>query len=511
MPFSSSVTLDENRSLLPPYQNRPPIYCYYDSSLSKKKETKDAESELLLTWRRAWWAKGFKPIILSEAEAVNHPYYQSLRLITEKHKDQVSTDMKNEVMRWLAFENMQGGILAHHLIFPMSRYDDPLLNFLRRGDYPRLTRWEGFGSALFVGTKEEVSKAITELLDHSDLVQSEDVISALPDNFFAVEPSHKALAFYKAEVLAAYGGIAEEKGASKVIKLNKLINAHLHVSFQNSFRKGGINVLKPRKPMHASEMISPALQLAKWLALCPSDSPVPESCPPNKDDCIPCTEENPINIFTGQKYLNRSDMYTIGTIPHPLTLALLDTMKKDIDVRYVRREMQRDQFLEEALDSAGAHQLLVFKEAVAKDASLGNSLWLEAERGEPDSNSTVSLAKALEYQVNLDWYFGFHLNRADTGGVMSVLDGETQLSNEDRNKEREIITVAKKLGKSKDLLDERLSHAVEAWNLQDTEAWRFARAFRAREEVERAKFEEDEAKYVGGAGSEKDMRRGWLD
>src|ERR1700712_1396219 len=34
-PFSSSVTLDENRSLLPPLIDRPPIYTYYDHTLEK--------------------------------------------------------------------------------------------------------------------------------------------------------------------------------------------------------------------------------------------------------------------------------------------------------------------------------------------------------------------------------------------------------------------------------------------------------------------------------------------
>ena len=37
---------------------------------------------------------------------------------------------------------------------------------------------------------------------------------------------------------------------------------------------------------------------------------------------------------------------------------------------------------------------------------------------------------------------------------------------------------------------------VEAWNLADTEVWRFVRAFGARKAMERAKWEEDEDRFL---------------
>ncbi|KAK8025110.1 hypothetical protein PG990_002933 [Apiospora arundinis] len=78
-PFSSTITLDENRSLLPPLKERPRIYCYYDTTIQREKETKEAESALLLTWRRAWWAQGFKPIIIGAGEAMANPLYDELQ------------------------------------------------------------------------------------------------------------------------------------------------------------------------------------------------------------------------------------------------------------------------------------------------------------------------------------------------------------------------------------------------------------------------------------------------
>ena len=48
-----------------------------------------------------------------------------------------------------------------------------------------------------------------------------------------------------------------------------------------------------------------------------------------------------------------------------------------------------------------------------------------------------------------------------------------------------------------------LRDAIEAWNLADTEAWRFARAYLARQSVERKKWEAEERGYAGGMGAEK--------
>jgi hypothetical protein len=63
-----------------------------------------------------------------------------------------------------------------------------------------------------------------------------------------------------------------------------------------------------------------------------------------------------------------------------------------------------------------------------------------------------------------------------------------------------------RLGKARDALKSKEKHMmkivdeVEQWNLQDTEAWKFARAYSARRRMERKKWEEDER---GFAGSEK--------
>ena len=126
--------MDENRLILPVLVQRTPIYCYYDHTIEKDKDTKAVDSDLLLSWRRAWWAKGFKPIILSPAEAMNNPRYEEV----QKLPDKLDPALKTDLMRWLAWEDMGGGVLAHYLLFPMGDHDDPLLNFLRRARSGRL-------------------------------------------------------------------------------------------------------------------------------------------------------------------------------------------------------------------------------------------------------------------------------------------------------------------------------------------------------------------------------------
>jgi hypothetical protein len=196
IPFSSSVTLDENRSLLPPLPERRPIYCYYDSAAEKDKETKKADSALLLTWRRAWWAQGFKPIILSAPEAMDNPLYAELE------KKSVDPALKTEIMGWLAWEDMGGGLLAHHLALPMAEREDSFLSRLLTGKISKLTRWKGLDNGLFIGSKSEVASALKLAISSTRLKTAKDFISALPSEGaidpFVEEPTPPSIAFYNA-------------------------------------------------------------------------------------------------------------------------------------------------------------------------------------------------------------------------------------------------------------------------------------------------------------------------
>ncbi|CAK7222773.1 hypothetical protein SBRCBS47491_004976 [Sporothrix bragantina] len=616
-PFSSSFTLDESRALLPPLPDRPPIYCYYDTAIERDKKLADAESALLLTWRRAWWAQGFRPVLLSSAEAMNNPRYEELQRL------KVTPGAKADIMRWLAWENMGGGLLATEFVLPMGPRDDPLLSFLRRGEYPTLTRWEGLSDGLFAGSKIEISNAIKIVLANPTIVNAETFLEAIPpvtdlppvktapvaaapakaagagagagaaaagapkqaapaaiapaglaaldadpsssvdyepaipvattpakpvaaaaklaaravdavvatdddhadmkpktkDYPFVVDETPGAIAFYDTQTVAMkytkVGDTVHRDRASGLVSLNQLINAHLHVAWQNLF-SSGIAVLKPH-PQHTTQMIEAAYDLATRLAQC-SVSPLESSCPPNMPKCEPCVSRYPMRVRTPPTYRNTSTLYTIGTVPHPYTFQSVAHKQGGVDVPWLRRKSQRDAWLfditKELLGTgvAGGARVLQFKRAVAGDFARGHTLWFAAEQPVPE---------------DVDWHFGFAIPAQGDG--IKKGESKTPVPGPERQappvhekddgpvasadalaKERDLLAKAKKFGVSKSKKDLALRSAVEAWNLADTEAWKFARAYLARAYKERTTWEKEEAKYSGGAGSELGRRDGFF-
>ncbi|KAI1494444.1 hypothetical protein F5X96DRAFT_616948 [Biscogniauxia mediterranea] len=492
-PFSSSITLDENRSLLPPLKDRPPIYCYYDTTIERDASIADAESALLLTWRRAWWAQGFKPVILSAGEAMNNPLYDELQRL------EMEPTLKKDLMRWLAWENMGGGLLSNYLLLPMGARQDPLLSFLRRGEYPALTRWDGLDDGLFAGSKTVVADAITKALREPQKKSAKDLVSAVAVETFEVDSSRQSLAFYDPKTLEkVYSKVSEKMAkdrAEGLQSLNLLINAHLHSTWQDLFSKG-IAVLKPM-PAHTTVIVEHALELATRLATC-GDTPMPSSCPPNIPKCTPCNPSRPMKITMPASYRNSTDIYTIGTVPHPYTLHTLDSLRDSIDITWIRRDTERDVWLDVVFQDllgksmSGSARVVNYKEAVAGDFATSHTIWLTAEK------------ESLPH--DLDWWFGFEIPEVDNDDKHKIKpqqDGPLP-SEDDLKRETGLLKRARDVGAAESGPDVQLRDAMEAWNLADTEAWRFARAFLARARVERLKWEEEESKYAGGAGSDKD-------
>jgi hypothetical protein len=508
-PFSSSFTLDENRSLLPPVTARPPIYTYYDHTIHREKDMKQAQNAVLLTWRRAWWAQGFRPIILGPAEAMANPLYRELQM------KGLEGSILTELSTWLAWERMGNGLLCHYLNLPMGPRDDPLLVHLRHGEYPGLTRFEKLGNALFTGSKAEITAAVMKAMANPELKAATDFVSAVPAETFRIDPKHDALAFYDDKTIKKkYPKVEKDivgNGAEGLKILNELIVSHLHSTWQNTFDQG-ISVVKPT-PEHMTNVVSPAHKLATFLAECPS-TPLASSCPPNKPKCKPCVAA-PMKITTPSVYRNTSGLYTIGTVPHPYTMALLTSFKDEVNITWIRRESQRDVWISSLTASlmgtgiSGAPRLVKFKEAVASELGRSRSLWIAAEDDMPE---------------DLDWYFGFTIPRnvTDKGQSETPVPGPERRpkvkpdirngpvpSDDDLEREKELLENAKDFKKSKMTEKKQVVRSIEAWNLEDTEAWKFARAFLARNKIERQKWEDEEKKYAGGAGAERRKGEGW--
>ncbi|PHH92595.1 hypothetical protein CDD83_6656 [Cordyceps sp. RAO-2017] len=475
VPFSSSLTQDSRRVVLPPLRQRQPIYCYYDTTVSESRDETEAEKELLLTWRRAWWASGFRPVVLNEAVAKRNPRYAELRrLDSDDH-------VRKDLTRWLAWETMGGGLMAHYTLLP-TLPDDPTLSSFRRGQLPNLMRWQALGDAFFAGRNESISAAIRQAMEPAGLSLLETSMSDLPGDLFELGNAPASLASYTPAILRKkYGKVAEsfeQSRAHGLRSLNRLINTHLHISWQNQF-PNGIEVLKPR-PEHTTEMISSALKLAQQLASC-SDSPMPSTCPPNQPDCRPCVATAPMRVTTPSRYLNSSLIFSIGTVPHPWTLALLDNMRESFNVSWIRRESSRDPWLTVVTQAllgtgvSGARRIMSLKEAVAREHVESNSLWLAAEKDDPR---------------DLDWFFGFAVPERgmDPGRSESPVPADRlreskaepdTLHNGPVASEKDLAKEAPLLERAQHVLTRtgtteeiKLRASLEAWNMADTEVWR---------------------------------------
>ncbi|KFY19804.1 hypothetical protein V493_07828 [Pseudogymnoascus sp. VKM F-4281 (FW-2241)] len=395
----------------------------------------------------------------------------------------------------------------------MGAFEDPLISHLRRGEFANLTRFDGLSDGLYVGPKAGVTAAIKAALTAPDISKAKEISDVVPKETFQVDELPSSIAYYAIDVVKAkYPKIAEELpvSTSKGMKLlNKLINSHLHNNWRTLF-SDGISVLKPIRT-HMTAIVEPAVQLAEFLAQCPS-SPVMSSCPPNNKNCNPCVAAAPMRISTPPIFRNNTKLYTIGVVPHPWTTTSSDALTKAIDVPFIRRKSTRDHWLKQATKEilgtgvSASPRLVKFKEAVASPYGASHSVWFTAEE---------------DYPSDIDWHFGFIVPRsfANDGKsqtpvpgperrpdpIRDPLDGNIP-SDSDLKKERELLEYAKLMGKNPE--QQRLLRAIEAWNLGDAEAWRFARAFMARRTMERRLWEEEERKVTGGKGSERVERPG---
>lgn len=469
----------------------------------KTAHEKDAESDLLLIWRRAWWARGFKPIILSAAEAMNNPLYAEIQA------SEANSALKLDLMRWLAWDTMGGGLLSQHIVFPMG-VEYSLLPYLRRGEFPHLTRWDALDDGLFAGSKDDIHTAIRSVMDSTKRKTANRVMDAVADDSFVVDKKPKVLAYYSGDVIKKkYAKLLNGDNKSFGRDLNKLINSHLRTAWQNCFH-GGIDVLKPL-PEHTTAFVENAVALAKTLVSCPP-SPMPGSCPPNLPDCGPCGVSTPINIRTPRSYENSTSIFSIGIVPHPWSFTVLSNQKETFNTTWIRDNVPRDLWLFTITQNllgtgvSSSRRIVKYKEVVAGETTSAHSLWLTAER---------------EFPTDLEWHFGFSLTeeKMDDGKSLSPVPGDRNpnmgkpkkvdhingpvASEKEVAEERALLEKARRivaLTKSTD--DTKLRASLEAWNMADTEAWKFTRAFQARRAWERSEWEKAEAKYSGGAGSE---------
>lgn len=502
VPFSKKASLDD-RIVLPPLPVRQPVYCYYDATQEKSKEVKDAESDLLLTWRRAWWAKGFKPQILGHSDAINNPLYGELQKKTAQ-----DSNLNDNVMRWLAWDALGGGIMVQHTLFPMA-HDDNVLSYLRRGQLNGLQRWKYLGDGIFTSDKQSLTKALRSLLDSSKTgslahpktaktVQT--VYEALDPNMFKIEDDGSAFAYYTKDTIKLKYDTLYKNGEVDAGALDALVNGHLQSTWQQRF-SGGIEVMHPHTK-HMGQLFAKGDTLAESLRTC-LESPLPDSCPPNNPKCTPCPASTAMKVKPTPSFNNQSTIFSIGIVPHPWTYAVLKNMREDLDSTFIHDEIPHNDWIETITKSVltqttDEKRVLSFKEIVAGEGGSSSSLWLSAER---QFSSTER-----NFVTDMEWHFGFSMAKPDSKDAPET-DIE-KASKEETAKELEFISHATgviTLTKSSEKTKTRAM--LEDWSMADTEAWRFTRAMHARRQLVRTNFEKAEEKYAQGVGSESGRSR----
>ncbi|KAL4921716.1 hypothetical protein BDW62DRAFT_174306 [Aspergillus aurantiobrunneus] len=496
-PFSSSITLDEDRSVLPPLPARPYIYTYYNPSKNNGRDEDNADAQLLLAWRRAWYAQGFRPAVLGRGEALANPLYQFV-----KHLD-LGPKLQEDLYKWLAWGHMGDGLLADWRCFPMARYDDATLSRLRHGvDSDLITRFDKTNGALLSGKKSAINNAVDKASKNINK-SAKYLVDLVPGELLKYEQT-SALAFYdSATITARYEDVSEKaitSAAARRLALVDLINAHLQSTFMNSF-PGGIVVLKPFAD-YTTALVEPALRLARALGKCPK-SIAPSSCPPNLQECHLCDEHNPMKITQPATYKNNTQVFTIGTLPHPYTLVSLLQNSSEVTTRQIRRETSRDGWLREVTGEQMGHELgggprvVLLKRVVADEPAIGTSLWMTVE----SLPAEVGQALPTELLDEFEWQLGFRVPR--DSNVDAKNEGDVKESMQHSNpskqgveKEYTIIQQARELLKEQ-TNRVNIRSVAEAWNLADTEVWKFVKAYRARSIVERKKWEEEEKDFLG--------------
>lgn len=532
-PFSSSVTLDEERAVLPPLSARVPVYTYYDTTVKVDRELAKVNKEAILIWKRAWWAHGFRPVVLTQAEALKNPLSMTIK------ERKMARGLEAEFWRWLAWGHMGTGLLADWRCIPMSDDSDDLLASLRRGEFEKITGFKELGAGLFAGEKKQINAAVDEALRDMTLETHKEITTAISEYRLKIE-SASSIANYDTPTIKAkfpkLSKMIKDDPVKGYAELNQLMTSHLHTIWQNSF-SSGISVLKPL-PKHTTELVKPGQHLATLLTKCPP-SFLQSSCPPNKPKCKPCVGSK-MNVKMEESFKNSSTLFTIVTIPHPYTMISLNNLTSDPTVAHIRRNTDRDAWTKATTRTilgdglGGAARVVGLKDAIASDYSRNRGLWFTVEHFPADFNKPPSKPKSPTNDMHpdqekiapfpehwleeLDWHFGFSVPRTtvDHGESYSPIPGikdipkdipETKVTSYDpapptyveEQREVELLRLSRETIKSKDKHTKQMRGVAEAWNLADTEIWRFARAYRARSIVERKQWEEEEEGYGPGS------------
>jgi hypothetical protein len=191
-----------------------------------------------------------------------------------------------------------------------------------------------------------------------------------------------------------------------------------------------------------------------------------------------------MRISQPASFKNTSFLFTIGTLPHPYTLISLQKSSDVVTTPQIRRETERDSWLAEVTKEHLGEELgsssrgTVFKQVVAGEQAAANSLWMTVE----SLPAAAGQSLPAELLDEFEWQLGFKIPRSGTIDPNTAGDKESvqnkNPSQQGVGQEYELIRKAREVMKSKDTNVNKIKAVAEAWNLADTEVWRFVKAYR---------------------------------
>lgn len=476
-PFSSYATLNEDRSVLPPLEKRPPVYTYYDSTTKKSSAERESDRQLILTWRRAWYAQGFRPVVLGPMEAENNPRHEAFTALS----DQISPMLQTDFLAWLAWGTMESGVFANTSAIPIASYDDDFLVALRNMGSEFRTIKAAHTFALLAADRDVVNSALDASMNAQKLAHVDSILELVPDKFLQ-ENKTNSIAVYDSDTLRTrYASVWKElqrEPATGKLLLRDLINSHLHVNFFNNFI-AGIQVVHPFAEQTAVSA-NPLNKLASVLANCSAfASPILNSCPPNRRSCVPCSPQHTLETKEVGYYTPNPALFTIGLVPHPYTLATFVRDAAYVNASFIRRKMPRDEYTTTVSEYLFKHHLTSEETAVAtlKKNIAGPSKaknlwfpveWFSAEEGEDNLPNDI-----LD---DLEWHFGFLLPRYSSAEGDKPYKALYHVDEPSWKRQYKLLAHARKVVYNEN--NNAVKTASEAWSIRDTGLWRFVRAYR---------------------------------
>lgn len=453
----------ENQYVFPSAPVRPKIYTYTELSFQQSVSDPEAteqklkfnlENEILETWKRAFYAMGFDPVVLQLSDALKHPKFSTYIEVSDKEKK--FKRMKHA--KWFALASIGSGAFSDYRVIPVTRtFNTTTFNILRHTHIPKSFKFIDSDSIPIAITSASTTEKIIQLILESEDSDDKSLQSRIAGEFQLYPGGNQNdIAYYSDKNIKAINlGKLDKKNIDPIYTLT-LMNTHLHQIFihsnseginyfdpynidiskknKKSYRHPFFNKFSPKiKTSNFQYLESPAINLASRLAQCPSDiySEYKNLCIPTSSTldkiknsktskelqyesiceplaCSSYYEKNlrkNVNLLSPVDYLPTPDKnsYTIVVLPHPATVLYFSADEADDAqslVKKLRYYLRRNGFVNML---TGSKDNEIFKKA----PNIGADYRITYLKDSMYQYSSVSKVLWIAHEVDEDFFDKF--------------------------------------------------------------------------------------------------------